>query len=134
MTKIMGMLILMATSGLLTAPVVYGASSGPMGGGGMTPPSSSAQMPDTPHKTPQQMAVSSYNAGLNHKKHAQEYENKAATAKNDKDRDKQLAKAQSAYKDAIEDYKKAIGYDNTAYQAMNELGLHCARRVTTRPR
>ena len=64
----------------------------------------------------------SYNAGLNHKKRAQEYEEKAAAAKDDKERDKQLAKAKSQYEDSIDDYKKAIGYDMTAYQAMNEMG------------
>jgi tetratricopeptide (TPR) repeat protein len=72
--------------------------------------------------TPQQMAANSYNAGLKHKERAQEYEAKAATAKDDKDRDKQLAKAKSQYEDAIDDYRKAIGYDNHTYQAMNELG------------
>ena len=123
MTKLLTMLILIALSGLLTAPLVYGAGSGSMGGGGAP----SGAMPDTPRKTPQQMAVSSYNAGLNHKKRAQEYEVKAATAKNDKERDKQLAKAKSQYQDAIEDYKKAIGWDDTAYQAMNELGFACRK-------
>ncbi|HEY6599520.1 MAG TPA: tetratricopeptide repeat protein [Pseudomonadales bacterium] len=111
MTKLPMMLIT-----LLLTQFVYGAGSGPMGG---DMPSSGTQ---ETRKTPMQMAVSSYNAGLNHKKRAQQYEDKAAVAQNDKDREKQLSKAQSQYKDAIEDYKKAIGYDNTAYEAMNELG------------
>ncbi len=122
MTKILTMLITL----VLTAPLVYGAGSGPMGGSG-SGSTGGASMPDTPRKTPKQMAVSSYNAGLNHKKRAQGYEAKAATAKNDKDREKQLAKAKSQYEDAIEDYKKAIGWDNTAYQAMNELGFACRK-------
>ncbi len=92
MTKIVTMLILMATSGLLTAPFVYGASSGPMGGGyTQTPPGANntvEMLQYTAQDAAADMAVASYNAGLNHKKHAQEYEVKAATAKNDKDRDK----------------------------------------------
>ena len=111
-------LILILTALTLTTPLVHGAGSGSMpSGGGATGGTSQA-----PRKTPQQMAVSSYNAGLNHKKRAQEYEAKAVTAKNDQDRAKQLAKAKSQYEDAVDDYRKAIGYDKTAYQAMNELG------------
>ena len=113
MMKTLTMLML-----LVTAPFVYGAGSGSMGGGS---PSAGGDMPAA-RKTPQQMAASSYNAGLNHKKRAQDYEAKAAKAKNDGDRDKQLAKAKSQYEDAVEDYKKSISYDRSAYQAMNELG------------
>src|SRR5262249_18935184 len=57
-----------------------------------------------------------------------EYEDKAATASNDKDRQKQLDKAKDQYDDAVDDYKKAIGYDQTMYQAMNELG-YALRKV-----
>ena len=103
----------------LAAPLAFGSGSpGPMSGGGDT-----GGMTSAPRMTPQQRAVSSYNAGLNHKKHAQEYEQKAATASNDKDRQKQLGKAKDQYEDAVDDYKKAISYDQTMYQAMNELGF-----------
>ena len=85
-------LILIVTALTLAAPLVYGAGSGSMSGGGGTGVGATT---DAPRKTPQQMAVSSYNAGLNHKKRAQEYEAKAVTAKNDTDRAKQLAKAKS---------------------------------------
>ncbi len=123
MTKVLVLL----TTLLMTAPLAYGAGSGPMGGGGQGPmggdikPPEYTGLPD--RTTPKQMAVSSYNAGLNHKKRAQAYEAKAATAKNDKDREKHLAKAKSQYEAAIEDYQKAIGLDSGAYQAMNELGF-----------
>ncbi len=102
---------------ILAVPFAYGAGSGPMSGGGDT-----GGMTSAPRMTPQQMAVRSYNAGLKHKQRAQEYEDKAATAKDDKDRAKLLGKAKDQYEDAIDDYRKAIGYDNRAYQAMNELG------------
>ena len=110
---------LMILTVLATAPFVYGAGSGPMSGGS---PPAGGNSETSARKTPEQMAVASYNAGLNHKKRALDYEAKAAKAKNDGDRDKQLAKAKSQYEDAVEDYKKAIGYDRRAYQAMNELG------------
>lgn len=110
-------LVMMLTALSLTTPFVYGAGSGSMPSGG-----SSGGMTQAPAKTPQQMAVTSYKAGLNHKKRAQEYEAKAASAKNDNDRAKQLAKAKSQYEDAVDDYRKSIGWDNAAYQAMNELG------------
>jgi tetratricopeptide (TPR) repeat protein len=102
----------------LAASLAFGSGSpGPMSGGGDT-----GGMTAPPRMTPQQRAMSSYNAGLNHKKRAQEYEEKAAVASNDKDRQKQLGKAKDQYEDAVDDYKKAIGYDPTLYQAMNELG------------
>ncbi len=103
---------------LIVAPPAFAAGSGPMSGGGDT-----GGMTSAPRMTPQQMAVRSYNAGLKHKERAQEYEAKAATATNDKDKQKQLAKAKDQYEDAIDDYRKAIGYDIHAYQAMNELGF-----------
>ena len=106
------------TALLLAAPLAFGSgSAGPMSGGGDT-----GGMTSAPRLTPQQRAASSYNAGINHKKRAQDYEDKATTASDDKDRQKQLGKAKDQYNDAIDDYKKAIGYDPTLYQAMNELG------------
>jgi tetratricopeptide (TPR) repeat protein len=101
---------------LATAPLAYGAGSGGMSGGGDMGASAPAA------RTPKQMEAASYNAGLNHKKRAAQYETKAASAKNAKDRDKQLAKASEQYLAAIDDYKKAIGYNNRSYQALNELG------------
>lgn len=112
-------LMTMVSMLLVAAPLAYGAGSGGMSGGG---DSGSSGMTPMHKKTPEQMAVQSYNAGLNHKKRAVQFEEKAAAAKDDKERDKQLAKAKEQYTDAIEDYKKAIGYNVHAYQAMNELG------------
>lgn len=106
------------TALLFAAPLAFGSgSAGPMSGGGDT-----GGMTSAPRLTPQQRAAASYNAGINHKKRAQDYEDKAATATDDKDRKKQLDKAKDQYDDAIDDYKRAIGYDPTLYQAMNELG------------
>jgi len=100
---------------LIGSLAAFGAGSGPMDGGGMSGAPSV-------QRTPQQLAARSYNAGLNHKKRAAQYEEKATRAKNDNERDKLLAKAKSQYEDSIDDYKKAIGYDNRSYQAFNELG------------
>jgi tetratricopeptide (TPR) repeat protein len=111
---------------LILTPSVYASGSGGMGGGGMGGGggmSESGATPGAPHaKTSEQLAVQSYDAGLNHKKRATQYEQKAASAKDEKERDKQLAKAKEEYTNAIADYKKAIGLNNKAYQAMNELG------------
>ena len=78
MSTQMKTLIAMLTA-LILAPLAYGAGSGPMSGGADT-----GGMTSAPRMTPQQMAAKSYNAGLNHKKRAQEYEEKAAAAKDDK--------------------------------------------------
>jgi tetratricopeptide (TPR) repeat protein len=107
----------LAAALLAAAPFAFGSGSGPMSGGGDT-----GGMTSAPRMTPQEQAARSYNAGLNHKKRAQEFEEKAAAAKDEKERAKQLAKAKSQYEDSIDDYKKAIGYDMTSYQAMNEMG------------
>jgi tetratricopeptide (TPR) repeat protein len=100
---------------LIGSAAAFAAGSGPMDSGGM------GGMPRV-QWTPEQLAARSYNAGLNHKKRAAQYEAKAVTAKNDKERDKLLAKAQSQYADSIDDFKKAIGYNNRSYEAFNELG------------
>ncbi len=119
MSDLVKTLVTILGATILAVPLAYGAGSGPMSGGG----GDTGGMTSAPRMTPQQMAVRSYNAGLKHKQRAQEYEDKAAAAKDDKDREKQLAKAKDQYEDAIDDYRKAIGYDNRAYQAMNELGF-----------
>jgi tetratricopeptide (TPR) repeat protein len=110
MKRVIAVTLLIGTS------AAFGAGSGPMDGGGGMGDVSSVR------RTPQQLEARSYNAGLNHKKRAVQYEQKAAKAKSDADRDKLLAKARSQYQDSIEDFKKAIGYNNRSYQAFNELG------------
>lgn len=107
---------------LVLTPLAFASGSGGMGGGGGGGMSSDSGMSSSHPKTNKQLATSSYNAGLNHKKKAGQFEEKATKAKNEQERDKLLAKAKDQYVDAIADYKKAIGLDNTAYQAMNELG------------
>jgi tetratricopeptide (TPR) repeat protein len=105
---------LLASILMVCASVALGAGSGPMGGGGSDIP--------TVERTPEQLAVRSYNAGLNHKKRAAQYEEKAAKAKDAKDRDKLLAKAKQQYEDSIDDFKRAFGHNNRSYHALNELG------------
>jgi tetratricopeptide (TPR) repeat protein len=105
---------------LMLAPLVLAAGSGGMGGG--MPSGDSSSMSSPKPKTAAQLATSSYNAGLGHKKKAVQLEEKAAKAKDETERNKQLAKAKDQYEDAIQDFKKAIGHANQLYQAMNELG------------
>ena len=115
----MGKFAITLTALMLAAtPLAFGsASGGPMSGGADT-----GGMTSAPRMTPQQRAANSYNAGLNHKKKAQEYEQKAAATTDAKDRDKLLEKAKGQYEDAVDDYKKAIKIDPMQYQAMNEMG------------
>ncbi|NJN50845.1 MAG: hypothetical protein HC809_02735 [Gammaproteobacteria bacterium] len=106
---------LLGASLLVLSVAAFGAGSGMSSGGGGTV--------DTPSRSPEQLAASSYNAGLKHKKRALSYEEKSATASKDKDRAKYDKRSRDQFEDAVADYKKAIGYDNRLYQAMNELGF-----------
>lgn len=107
-----GMVMIFAA---LLAVGAHGAGSGMSSGGGGSV--------DLPSRSPEQMAASSYNAGLKHKKRALSYAQQAATATKDKDRDKYTKRSRDQFEDSVADYKKAIGYDNRMYQAMNELGF-----------
>jgi tetratricopeptide (TPR) repeat protein len=93
----------------------YGAGSGMSSGG--------SGGFDAPKRSPEQLAASSYNAGLKHKKRALSYEEDARAATKDKDRDKFVKRARDQFEDAVKDYQKAIGYDKRMFQAMNELGF-----------
>lgn len=107
---------------LMLAPMVLASSGGGMGGGMPSGGGDSSSMSTPKPKTSAQLATSSFNAGLGHKKNAVQLEGKAAKAKDETERNKQLAKAKEQYEDSIQDYKKAIGLNNQLYQAMNELG------------
>lgn len=110
-----GLLIsLFVASGVLT---VNAAGGGSMGGGGGFSSGSSA-----PRKTPEQLAISSYNRGLKYRDKAWKYEKKAAEADTDKKKQKYLKKAQGQYKKAIKKYKKAIDHKSTFYRAHSSLG------------
>ena len=95
-------------------------ASGGGGGGGFDASGVSGDADRGP--TPEQKAQRAYNKGLKYRKDALKYEDKATAATEDKDREKQQKYAKEAWDDAIAQYKKAIGYDATLYQAMNELG------------
>ena len=117
MWKVVGVALLFV--GSLAVPAVYASGGG--GGGGMDVGGMSADSDRGP--TPQQKAQRAYNKGLKYRKDALKYETKAAEASDEKDRSRQLASAQEAWRDAIEQYRKAIGYDSSLYQSMNELGF-----------
>jgi tetratricopeptide (TPR) repeat protein len=78
---------------------------------------------EAPRRTPEQIATSSYNAGLKNKARAQSYEAEAAEAAKEKDRAKHLKRARDQWKNAAKNYSKAIKNDPTMYVAMNELGF-----------
>jgi len=108
--------ILLASAPLFAAASGSGGMGGSMGGatGTSAEPSS---------RSPQQMAVDYYNSGVSHKQRALSYLKDAAAATNDKDKQKNIKKAEDQFQSASKDLKKAISYKKDMYQAMNELGF-----------
>lgn len=100
---------------ILLAPVFAVAAGSGVG--------SSVSGVEAPARSPEQQAVSKYNAGLKHKQRALSYEAKAARAARPQDRDKQLKKARDQFEDAVEDYRAAIEQDAKMVPALNELGF-----------
>lgn len=100
---------------LAVAAPVLAAQDGGSGG--------SARRPEPMKRlTPEEKAVLSYNAGINHQQKASKYEQKALG----ETRDKQFAKLQkkitNEYEDAIDDFEKALGHYPRFYQAQSSLG------------
>ena len=116
MSRLIGLLMVLVCS--FDMPGAFASGGG--GGGGVDVGGMSANSERGP--TPEQKAQRAYNKGLKYRKDALKYEDKASAATDEKDRTKQLKYAKEAWDDAIEQYRKAIGYDGAQYQSMNELG------------
>jgi hypothetical protein len=82
----------------------------------------------TKPKTSAQLATSSYNAGLGHKK-KECSSKKKRKAKDETERNKQPRKPKK-YEDSIQDYKRRLA-STISSQAMNELGTPIARSATS---
>ena len=80
------------------------------------PPSPSAMM------TPEDMARSAYNSGIDHKDRGLKLEQKAAAGQ-EKDRQKDLSKAKSEYEKSLKDFKRASDLVPGLYQAYNGMGF-----------
>ncbi|MCZ6889297.1 MAG: tetratricopeptide repeat protein [Gammaproteobacteria bacterium] len=86
-------------------------------GGGM-----SASSGQAPSRSPTEIGLSHYKAGVKYKEKAWQYEEKAAKATTEKKHAKYLASAQKQYNKAIARQKKALEAVPGAYAAANELG------------
>ncbi len=78
-------------------------------------------------KTPEEIAQSSYKAGLKKRDKAWKYEAKATKTDSEKKRGKLEAKAQKQYKKAIKEFRRAVEKDPLLYQAYSSLGYALRR-------
>lgn len=104
-------------SGLMLSSTVFaaaGGGGGGYGGGGLD----NVRVP----RTPEEMAISAYNAGLKQRDNAWEYEQRAATLGDGKKQEKLLRKAQKSYAKAIGKFEKAVERNPQMYQAWSSLG------------
>ena len=105
--------IAITLAALLLAPAVLSAAGG---SSGSVPPAAPAAK-----LTPQQNAMVAYNEGLEHRNRAWKLEKEAASAAGDKAAKKE-AKAQKAYKKAIERFRAATDEVANFHQAFSSLG------------
>lgn len=87
------------------------------GGGSFSAPTNTA-----PQKTPQQLAVASYNLGIKARDKAHEFEAEMVAVETDRQRKKLQKKAAKQYKRAAKHYKTAIKHEPRLYQAHGSLG------------
>ena len=100
----------------LTAPVaIYAAGGSSMGGGGGSSMS-------VPRKSPQQLAVSNYNAGIKNRNNAEELEAQLAGAETPKERKKLQKKITKQYKKAVKRFRSAVSKVSSFYQAHGSMG------------
>ncbi len=73
--------------------------------------------------SPEEASRKRFRAGVRQRDKALKHERRAATAKNDKARDKQLKRARKAFEKAIAKQGEALQLDPQNYAAANELGF-----------
>lgn len=107
--------IVLAISGYTAIGVsqAYAAGGSSMGGSsGMS----------VPRKTPQQIAVANYNAGIKHREKAQKLEAQLAAMEPGKARTKVERKVTKEYKKAVKRFRSAVNKVSSFYQAHGSLG------------
>jgi Tfp pilus assembly protein PilF len=107
----------------LAVPVMACADTGGSMGGGYN-----EGMPGGAGRTPEQMAINAYNAGLELREDALEYEAEAEAATDARKKEKLLKKAQKAYTKAGEKFEKAVKHNPELYQAWSGFG-HALRKT-----
>jgi tetratricopeptide (TPR) repeat protein len=76
-----------------------------------------------PSRSPEEMAIASYNSGIDHKDKGLKLEAAAAGVANPKDRAKADDKAKKEYEKALKDFKSAASGSPQMYQAYNGMGF-----------
>ena len=108
---------LVAIGALLSSTIALSGHAAGSGGGSM------GTTPSKGDSDPQQMSEKAFRAGVRNRDRALKHEAKAARAKNDKAREKSLAKAQKQYQKAISKQGEAIKLHAQNFKAANELGF-----------
>ena len=111
--KVPGILLMTLAMALMAPSMTLAA-----GGGGMSSPMPQSQ----PSKTPQQMAVDSYNQGIAARDKAHELENELAAAASEKAAGKLQRKITKQYEKAVKRFRSAIKHEPRLYQAHGSLG------------
>jgi tetratricopeptide (TPR) repeat protein len=90
---------------------------------GSAVPASSPSGPSAPTRTPEEMAIESYNNGIEHKDKGIKIEASAATTADLKEKAKSADKAKKEYEKALKDFKSATDRNPEMYQAYNGMGF-----------
>src|SRR6478735_9778897 len=79
--------------------------------------------PSAPNRSPEEMAIASYNSGIDHKDKGIKLELAAAGVTDPKERAKADDKAKKEYEKALKDFKSAASNSPQMYQAYNGMGF-----------
>ncbi len=123
MKLIIRMLVLMS----LASPLAVFADGGGRMGGGMDN-GYSGGMQGGSGRTPEELAISAYNAGVELRDEALEYENQAGAEVDAKKKEKLLNKAQKSFTKSAAKFEKAVKHNPQMYQAWSAFG-HALRKT-----
>jgi tetratricopeptide (TPR) repeat protein len=79
--------------------------------------------PATASRTPEEMAIASYNSGIDHKDKGIKLEESAATTTDVKQKAKNTDNAKKEYEKALKDFKSAASNNPEMFQAYNGMGF-----------
>lgn len=108
------LVLLAAGAGLYQAVALASGSAVPV-------PASSG--PSMPSRSPEEMAIASYNSGIEHKDKGIKIEESAATSTDVKERAKAADKAKKRYEKALKDFTSAASNNPEMFQAYNGMGF-----------
>lgn len=118
MHRIAGLAVLVGVCFAFVPPELRAAGGSPM------PPSGrSSSMPSAPKKSPEELAVDHYNAGLKWRDKALAFQSEATRAGSEKDRSKLDKKARQAFERAASQFRAATGKNPGFHEAYSDLGF-----------